>query len=181
MIGEKISFPVVAMGGAPLYSYIGWRKVLPKSFFVDVSKQKIVYDRGSGMDATMQLAQGQVIVAIPAAFRIIQTGEQTGVELKAHFPKEGVLLLGQPYGILAKAPHPNAAKLFVDFIFSEKGNKLFIDLEGVIAVRDGMKVSERIRKYSPPLEEINAIPMDWKSLDSRTANQYQEEFKEIFK
>jgi len=50
----------------------------------------------------------------------------------------------------------------------------------VIAVRDGMKVSERIRKYSPPLEEINAIPMDWKSLDSRTANQFQEEFKEIF-
>jgi ABC-type Fe3+ transport system substrate-binding protein len=82
---------------------------------------------------------------------------------------------------MAKAPHPNAAKLLVDFIFSEKGNKLFIDLEGVIAVRDGMKVSERIRKYSPPLEEINAIPMDWKSLDSGTANQFQEEFKEIFK
>ncbi len=179
--GEKISFPVVTMGGAPLYSYIGWRKVLPKSFFADVSKQKIVYDRGSGMDATMQLAQGQVIVAIPAAFRIIQTAEQTGVQLLAHFPKEGVLLLGQPYGILAKAPHPNAAKLFVDFIFSEKGNKLFIDLEGVIAVRDGMKVSDKIRKYSPPLEEINAIPMDWKTLDSGTANQFQEEFKEIFK
>jgi iron(III) transport system substrate-binding protein len=91
------------------------------------------------------------------------------------------LLLTQPYGILAKSPHPNAAKLFVDFLFSEKGNRLFVDLEGVIAVRDGMKVSEKIRKYSPPLEEINAIPMDWKSLDTSTATRYQEEFKEIFK
>ncbi len=178
--GEKVMFPAVSTGGSPLYSYIGWRKVLPKSYFVDIAKQKVVFDRGSSIDATQQLTQGQVLVAITSAFRIMQTAAQTGVELVAHFPKEGVLLLTQPYGILAKSPHPNAAKLFVDFIFSEKGNRLFIDLEGVIAVRDGMKVSEKIRKYSPPLEEINAIPMDWKGLDSRTANQYQEEFKEIF-
>jgi hypothetical protein len=58
---------------------------------------------------------------------------------------------------------------------------LFIEQEGVIAVRDGMKVPEKIRKYSPPLEEIVAIPMDWKSLDSKTLNQFLEEFKEIFK
>ena len=59
--------------------------------------------------------------------------------------------------------------------------KLYVDLEGVVAIRDGMKVPDKIKKYSPPLEEINVISMDWKSIDSRTANQFQEEFKEIFK
>jgi iron(III) transport system substrate-binding protein len=179
--GGKISLPAVATGGSPLYSYIGWRKMLPKSYFMDLYNQKVLFDRGSSVDATQQLAQGQVVVAITSAFRIVQTAAQTGVNLTAHFPKEGALLLAQTYGILAKAPHPNAARLFVDFLFGEKGNRLFIELEGVIAVRDGMKVPEKIKMYSPPLDEINAIPMDWKSLDSRTANQFQEEFKEIFK
>ena len=179
--GEKISFPPVSTGGSPLYTYIGWRKVLPKSFFAELYKQKVVFDRGSSVDATQQLTQGQVFVALTNPFRIMQTAAQTGVDLAAHFPKEGVALLGQPYGILAKAPHPNAAKLFIDFLFSEKGMKLYVDLEGVVAIRDGMKVPDKIKKYSPPLEEINAIPMDWKSIDSRTANEYQEEFKEIFK
>jgi iron(III) transport system substrate-binding protein len=179
--GEKISIPPVSTGGSPLYTYIGWRKILPKSYFADLYKQKIVFDRGSSVDATQQLTQGQVFVAITNPFRIMQTAAQTGVDLAAHFPKEGVALLGQPYGILAKAPHPNAAKLFIDFLFSEKGMKLYIDLEGPITIRDGMKAPEKIKKYSPPLEEINAIALDWKSIDSRTANQFQEEFKEIFK
>ncbi len=179
--GEKISIPPVSTGGSPLYTYIGWRKILPKSYFADLHKQKVVFDRGSSVDATQQLTQGQVFVAVTNPFRIMQTAAQTGVDLAAHFPKEGVALLGQPYGILAKAPHPNAAKLFIDFLFSEKGMKLYIDLEGPITIRDGMKAPEKIKKYSPPLEEINAIALDWKSIDSRTANQFQEEFKEIFK
>jgi len=181
LAGGKITLPAIANGGGPLYCYVGWRKVLSKGYFQDMYKQKVAFDRGSSVDATQQLTQGQILVAITSAFRIVQTGEQTGVELTAHYPKEGVSLLGHPYGILAKAPHPNAAKLLVDFLFSEKGNRLFIEQEGVIAVRDGMKVPEKIRKYSPPLEEIVAIPMDWKSLDSKTLNQFLEEFKEIFK
>lgn len=179
--GEKIMYPATAAGGSPLYSYIAWRKILPKSYFVDMYNQKVTFDRGSSVDATQQLAQGQVFVALTNPFRIMQTAEQTNVPLTAHFPKEGVALLGQPYGILAKAPHPNAAKLFIDFLFSEKGMKMYVDLEGVIAIRDGMKVPEKIKKYSPPLEEITAIPMDWKSIDTAKANQYLEEFKEIFK
>ena len=178
--GGKLSLPTVAAGGGPLYSYVGWRKVLPKSFFMDIYKQQVTYDRGSSVDATQQLLQGNSLVAVTAAFRIVQTAAQSGVELVAHFPKEGVLLLGQPYGILAKAPHPNAARLFIDFLYSEQGMKLYVDLEGVITLRDGMKVPEKIRKYSPPISEINAIPMDWKNLDSQTLKQYQDEFKEIF-
>jgi iron(III) transport system substrate-binding protein len=178
--GEKLSLGAVTAGGSPLYTYIGWRKILPKSYFVEMSKQKIVYDRGSSMDALQTLTQGQVLVTVTNPFRIMQSAEQTGVDLTTYFPKEGVTLLGQPYGILAKAPHPNAARLFIDFLFGEKGMNMFIDLEGTIVIRDGMKPPDKIKKYSPPLDEITAIPMDWKSVDSRTANQYLEEFKEIF-
>jgi hypothetical protein len=59
--------------------------------------------------------------------------------------------------------------------------KMYVDLEGIIAIRDGMKVPDKIKKYSPPLGDLTAIPMDWKTLDTNTLNKYQEEFKEIFR
>lgn len=179
--GGRIMFPPVGRGGSPLYSYFGWRKVLPKSFFEDLAKQEITFDRGSSVDATQRLTQGECLATITNPFRIVQTAAQTGIALDAHFPKEGVTLLGQPYGILAKGSHPNAAKLFLDFMFSEEGMKLYVDLEGVITLRDGMKVPDKIKKYSPPLSEINAIPMDWTKIDNQTLNTYRDEFKAIFK
>ena len=46
---------------------------------------------------------------------------QKGAKLKFMLPQEGVVLLPQSMFILKKAPHPNAAKLWIDFILSERG------------------------------------------------------------
>lgn len=178
---QKISFPVISAGGGPLLAYIGWRQVLPKSFFEELVKQKPTFDRGSSLDATQRLLQKESLVAITSAFRVMQASQKSGVEMKAHFPKEGVMVAGIAYAILAEAPHPNAAKLFYDFLLSEKGNKLYIDLEGTIAIRDGSVVSDKVKKYSPPLEEINAISFDLSKLDNKMEKKYKDEFKEIFK
>jgi len=178
--GKKISFPVIAAGGGPLQAYVGWRKVLPKSFFEDMAKQEPTFDRGSSMDATQRLLQKESLVAITAAFRIMQTAKQTGVDMLAHFPKEGVLVLGHAYAILAKSAHPNAAMLFYDFLLSEKGMKIYIDQEGTITVRDKMKVPDYVKRYSPALEEIKAIPIDWPSINRKVLKEHQNEFKEIF-
>lgn len=179
--GNKIMWPNVRKGGSPLYTYYGMRQVLPKSFFEKLAKQEIVFDRGSSIDATQRLTQGEVVVTITNPFRIVQTAANSGVALEAHFPnKEGIVLLGQPYGILAKAPHPNAAKLFIDFMYSEKGMKVYIDMEKVIAVRDNMNVPDDIKKFSPPISELNVIPIDWTKLTEADLKKYQQEFGEIF-
>lgn len=179
--GKKISFPVIAAGGGPLTAYYGWRKILSKEYFEKMAAQEPTFDRGSNMDAVQRLLQKESLVAITAAFGTYKTARSTGVELKAYFPKEGVTLSGHGYAILAKAKHPNAAKLFYDFIYGEKGMKLFIDLEGTIAIRDGMKVPEEVKRYSPPLEEVNAIPIDWTTVTSKVVEKYQDEFKEMFR
>lgn len=180
--GQKIMLPAIMKGGSPLYTYYGLRQVLPKSYFEQLAKQEIIFDRGSSIDATQRLTQGEVIVTITNPFRIVQTAATTGVELEAHFPsKEGIVLLGQPYGILAKAPHPNAAKLFIDFMYSEQGMKTYIDLEKTIALRDGMAVPDNIKKYSPPISDLNVIPIDWETLTESKLKEYQKEFSEIFK
>lgn len=179
--GKKIMFPAVAKGGSPLSTYYGLRQILPKSFFEELVKQEIIFDRGSSVDATQRLTQGEVIVTITNPFRIVQTAQTSGVELEAHFPnKEGIVLLGQPYGILKDAPHPNAAKLFIDFLFSETGIQNYIDLEKIISIRNGMEVPEDIKKFSPPIGDLNVIAIDWEKVDLATLTKYKEEFAEIF-
>lgn len=179
--GKKISLQTIMAGGSPLNSYIGWRQVLPRSFFQDLAKQDPTFDRGSSVDATQRLLQNEATVATTAAFRILQVTRQSGVEMTAHFPKEGVTLMGVIYAILDKSPHPNAAKLFYDFLFSEKGMNIYIYEEGTIAVRDGLKIPEEVKKYSPSLEEINAIPVDWSKIDNKMLKKYKEEVEEIFR
>ena len=179
--GKKIMLPAVMKGGSPLSTYYGLRQVLPKSFFEELAKQDVIFDRGSSIDATQRLTQGEIVVTITNPFRIVQTAATSGVDLEAHFPnKEGIVLLGQPYGILKQAPHPNAAKLFIDFLFSEKGMKTYIDLEKTITIRDGMAVPEDIKKFSPPISELNAVQIDWGNMDMKKLNEYKKEFSEIF-
>lgn len=60
--------------------------------------------------------------------------EQAG--LVAVYPAEGMPLTLAPVGIIAGAPHPNAAKLFIDFILSQEGQRLLdTELYGMYSMR----------------------------------------------
>ena len=180
--GQKIMWPAVLKGGSPLDTYYGMRQVLPKSYFEQLAKQEVVFDRGSSVDATQRLSQGETMVAITNPFRIVQTAADSGVALDAHFPsKEGVVLLGQVYGLLAKAPHPNAAKLFIDFLLSDAGLNMYTRLEKTIVIKDTLEVPEEIKKYSPPISDLKVIPVNWDKMTEADLKTYQEEFSEIFK
>ena len=60
--------------------------------------------------------------------------EQAG--LVAIYPSEGMPLALAPVGIVAGAPHPAAARLFIDFILSREGQQLLdTDLYGMYSMR----------------------------------------------
>jgi len=71
------------------------------------------------------------------------------------WPTEGVPMIVAPVAILARAPHPNAAKLFVNFALSQRGQAVFQDLVGSYSVRDdvppraGEKALSQIRQLTP--------------------------------
>ena len=177
----KIYMPNAGGTEAPLYHFIGLRQVLPRSYFEQIAALSPVMGGGSSVEATQKLASGEQWVSITNAFRLIQVVVQTGVIMKAFYPKEGTPMLGHAYAILSKAPHANAAKLFLDFLFSEEGQTLYTALEGTIAARDGLKVPDYVRRYSPPLATIKSIPIDWKHLDDNALNSAREEWRQIFK
>jgi iron(III) transport system substrate-binding protein len=56
--------------------------------------------------------------------------------LVAIYPAEGTPLTLAPVGIVAGAPHPNAARLFIDFILSQEGQTLLdTQLYGMYSMR----------------------------------------------
>lgn len=177
--GQKIEWPDPTSSQSALYTYIALKSVLPPTYFADLAKQQPTMGTSS-QQQTANIAQGQNLVTITNPFRIVQTSAQTGIALSAWFPKEGVPVLGHPYAILAQSPHPNAAKLFIDWLYSEEGMKMYIDLIAPIAIRDGLTVPDSIKPYSPPLDQIKAIPIAWKSLDTATLGKYRAEAAQIF-
>jgi len=98
-------------------------------------------------------------------FQNIKKGEP----LKPIFAEEGMALVTSPNGILTKAPHPNAAKVFADFLFSQEAQQLLADRflyvghpdvkypEGMPAPKDlKLKVldPEEVKKMNKPIQEM---------------------------
>ena len=73
-----------------------------------------------------RLVSGEDLLAVSGMPTRAYQLNQKGAKLKFMLPEEGVVLLPQAMFILKKAPHPNAAKLWVDFMLSEEGQTLVV-------------------------------------------------------
>ncbi|MDR7144610.1 ABC transporter substrate-binding protein [Rhizobium sp. BE258] len=78
-----------------------------------------------------------------------------GAPVEFVFPEEGVSAVTEPVGILAGAKNADAAKKFVDYVLSEKGQEGFLKL-GYIPARNGMKVPEGF----PARDSIKVLPIN---------------------
>ncbi|ARQ58975.1 extracellular solute-binding protein [Rhizobium sophoriradicis] len=78
-----------------------------------------------------------------------------GAPVEFVFPSEGVSAVTEPVGILASSKNAEAAKKFVDYVLSEKGQEGFLKL-GYIPARNGMKVPEGF----PARETIKVLPVN---------------------
>src|SRR5690606_24873475 len=52
-------------------------------------------------------------------------------------PKDGVSFITEPVAIMSTTEHPDAARLFVDFLLSEEGQKLVAE-QGNLPLRPGV-------------------------------------------
>lgn len=82
--------------------------------------------------------------------------------LKFLLPDEGIVLLPQCSFILTTAPHPNAAKLWLDFVLSDQGQTILSKSEALISGRSGFK--SPLPGYAPPIDSLKLIKMDWEMI-----------------
>lgn len=90
------------------------------------------------------------------------------------FPEEGVSYVTEPVAIMSSAKNVEGAQKFVDFLISEAGQELVLDM-GYIPARDGMGVPEGF----PAREDIKLMAFDpAEALANAEANKAK--FAELF-
>jgi len=76
--------------------------------------------------------------------------------VKIIYPVEGTPFVASPSAIFADAPHPNAARVFEDFIFTPKIQQFIVDKGGLRSLHPGVKDPAG----HTPLANIKTLPDD---------------------
>lgn len=160
-----------------LLSYMGIRQLMGLEYMQALAKMKPQFIVRSEQTAE-RLVNGQDLMAWGGSpGRILQYNDK-GANLKFMIPEEGVLLLGNATFILAKAPHPNAAKLWLDFQLSEAGQTILSKREALSSSRAGFK--SPLPEYAPAIDSLKLIPMDWTKVGPDEIKKAKAEWQSIF-
>ncbi|HEU4438757.1 MAG TPA: extracellular solute-binding protein [Methylomirabilota bacterium] len=129
----------------------------------------------SAVDPSGVVASGERPVAADGGDYTFYQAKKKGNPVEIVYPKEGVPLVVSPSAITAFAPHPNAAKLFTDFIFSR-------DVQQVLAETEGLYSGHPQVTYpsdKPRLSDLKLLSVDAEVLEKRN-EEIKTRFVELF-
>jgi iron(III) transport system substrate-binding protein len=173
----RISIGDASKSATYLTTYHGQSQVLDKSFFTELAKLKPSLLVRSEQVAG-RLVTGEDLMAYSGMPTRAYQYNQKGAKLKFMLPAEGVVMLPQSMFILKNAPHPNAAKLWIDFVLSEEGQTIMVKGEALMSGRAGFK--SPLPEYAPAIESLKLIKMDWKAMSTEQLKKVREEWTKVF-
>lgn len=95
--------------------------------------------------------------------------------------KEGQVMLGNQAAVLKGAPHPNAAKLFIEFMLSKDGTDIMIEGEAMYTFMKDYKPPAAVAHYLFDLNQTKLLGMkDWVAAQQQFAkvrDEWQKKFQ----
>ncbi len=120
---------VIAPSGGSTWSRIAFeRLVLGEDYWAKQAKTKPKLFP-SGAPLSDAIVRGEVAIA-PLIYNIVYPKKKDGAPLDAVYGPEGVPIVPYGTGIATTARHPNAAKLYLDWILSDEGQTQSIRDQG---------------------------------------------------
>ncbi|OGL65464.1 MAG: hypothetical protein A3J27_09205 [Candidatus Tectomicrobia bacterium RIFCSPLOWO2_12_FULL_69_37] len=135
------------------------------------NKPKIVQ---SALASIPLVARGEADVGAGTVSYGLFEAISKGEPLKVVIPTEGVPLVSSPNAILKKAPHPNAAKLFTDYMFSLEAQQVFAN-RFLYVGHPGVKYPKGL----PTLDELKLEVIDPEVIKKENKNM-QNLFRKLF-
>jgi len=141
----------------------GWR------YFETLAKRDPLVTR-SIIDTVVYLNSGERWVAVSPSASVLESRDK-GNPIAIVYPEDGAILMIAPSGVLAKAPHPAAARLFLDFLLGPEFAKVAVASRGEAIRPDvpslpGVKTVDQIKTIrATERESIDGIPKaieDWR-------------------
>jgi iron(III) transport system substrate-binding protein len=137
-----------------LRKFYGW------DYFKALERNRPQIGRSSQDPVTLLNAGERTVgLGVPIGTTLLSMSRGNPIELI--YPTDGTLLVPSPSGIPKNAPHPNAAKLFMEFTaapgFSKAAAEFFnLPLRADVPPPPGSKPIDQIKLVQPTTEEIEA-------------------------
>ena len=168
---HKLAIQNAAAGTQFNWNYL-LEQTLGSDFTAKFAAQRPVV-MATGAQLTDAVIRGEVLIAAALDHWRAFTPEAAQAGLVAVYPAEGMPVTLVPVGLLAGAPHPNAGKLFIDFILSQEGQRLLdTELYGMYSMRPDVP--------PPPGQKALAETHPLLPLDAQTYVQASRDFSRHF-
>ena len=141
-----------------LVNLYGWE------YFREIAKNGLHVVQ-SANDPAGVVASGERPVGANGAEYFYYKTQKQGNPIKIIYPNEGIPLVVSPVAIAKDAPHPNAAKLFSEYIFAKESQQLLADREGLYTGHP--EVTYPADK--PKLKDLKLLSVDADELEKKNA------------
>ena len=153
----KVTVGHPAFSGAVGTWVMTMKKLYGWDFFTQLEKGKPQIGR-SIVDTVTMLNSGERVVGAGPSATTLQSAEK-GNPLAIVYPEDGTVIIVAPSAVMADAPHPNAARLFMEFLLgpehaevsAKDGNESL--RPEVKSVMKGLKPLSEVKVLRPTVEE----------------------------
>jgi iron(III) transport system substrate-binding protein len=104
-----------------LAQHFGW------TYLEQLAKQRVMQVQ-SATEPPKKIAIGERAVMVEGSDYVLFDQRDKGSPVEPIFPTEGTPLIPIPTAVLAKAPHPNAARLFQSFLYTLEAQQMIVDV-----------------------------------------------------
>ena len=147
---------------------LGW------DYFEALAKQDVMQTQ-SALEPPRKVASGEREVMVDGSEYFIYSLMDQGNPIKIVYPAEGVPAITSPAAMLKAAPHPNAAKLFYAFLFSQPVQQVMVDKGGTRSLHKLVKD----RPDHVPLAQLKLWPEDANAVEARS-EEIKSRYRQLF-
>lgn len=170
----KVAFGSPDYAGTALSALAGWEKALGTDYMTKLGGNGLQVLQSFG-EVENAVVSGQAPVGVVLSFRAL-ADQAAGKAITVITPEEGQIELLTSMGINAKAVHPNAARLFENFLFSDAAQKFLasifyfpartaFQMPGEHGVDRGKLIAPDLAKLSDP-QRVATLKQEFKRATS---------------
>ncbi len=142
-------------------------------FYENLRRNDIMVVQGNQQLADM-LKRGERLIAAGGLDSYAVDAQRQGHPIQRIFPADGTFAVPGPSSVVRGSPHPNAAKLFAEFLIDDEAQKEIV-ADGVFSPRTDLPAPAG----SPRLVDIKLIAVDYAYIEKQ-AGAIKSRFNQIF-
>jgi len=160
--------------GTIVTSTYATEKAMGWPYFDALAKQRILQVQ-SASDPPKKVAQGERSIMIDGSEYVVFYLREKGNPIQEIYATEGSPLISGQVGVMKEAPHPNAARLFAEYVFSARCQQLMADLGGTRSFHPEVKLAAG-RKPLSEIKVLRSVPTELEASVEEVKQKYTEYF-----